>query len=327
MTSNKYYSVIVDKPIQFQESHLNHKSFTVNSWVPPLPTINYMQVKTDYSYVSTDGITWSGNSMPSGQWKSVERVGSTFVAVASDGTNRIATTTDGFNWIVRATSASGLFLYKVLYNSTIGLYIAVGHTLSGLNVVPAIRRSTNGTTWLTSTVSNSENSTLFSLGNRAGQMIALPINGGFTAGWITSDGINWTKFTRPGGTPRGITETFTGWVMVGDSYAATSTNGTSWTLASIPSGSWNDVVSIVPFSSTPFAIGGYTQSQDNGATFTNQSGGPIGGQEVKSADFITTTVRGIVAGTNIYTVSVNTTSPRTFTFTLRLLNTNTFGTS
>ena len=38
MSSNKYYSVIQNKTIQFQESHLNHKSFSVKSYEPVTAT-------------------------------------------------------------------------------------------------------------------------------------------------------------------------------------------------------------------------------------------------------------------------------------------------
>ncbi|MBI38767.1 MAG: hypothetical protein CMF59_04150 [Leptospiraceae bacterium] len=52
---------------------------------------------------SPDGINWTARSAPeANQWQEITFGNGLFVAVASDGTNRIMTSPDGINWTARS---------------------------------------------------------------------------------------------------------------------------------------------------------------------------------------------------------------------------------
>ena len=78
---------------------------------------------------SPDGINWtSRTSAESNPWQSVTYGNGLFVAVSSDGTNRVMTSTNGTDWTARAAAVTSNW-YGVAYGN--GLFVAVSSDGTG----------------------------------------------------------------------------------------------------------------------------------------------------------------------------------------------------
>jgi hypothetical protein len=102
----------------------------------------FAAVSTSYSTVaasSTDGITWTQRTLPSGQmWNSIAYGNGTFVAVTNYGSNAAASSTDGITWAQRTLPLNATW-NSVAYGNGIFVTAAQGNT--------AAATSTDGITW------------------------------------------------------------------------------------------------------------------------------------------------------------------------------------
>jgi hypothetical protein len=106
-----------------------------------------------------------------------------FVAVSSDGTNRVMTSPDGITWTSR-TSAADNGWYGVTYGN--GLFVAVAFSGTGNRVMT----SPDGITW-TSRTSAADNPWYgITYGN--GQFVAVSGNGNGNRVMTSADGFTWT---------------------------------------------------------------------------------------------------------------------------------------
>lgn len=100
---------------------------------------HYNQAYTVAGY-STDGITWSQKTIPSGRYQKVLYANSKFVAI---GYNCCATSTDGQTWTAR--TVPNYNWYDMDYNATDG-FVAVANNYNSTTPNIVIK-STNGETW------------------------------------------------------------------------------------------------------------------------------------------------------------------------------------
>lgn len=178
-------------------------------------------------FTSTDGITWTTRTSPAGFGDAIDIAygNGTFVAISSNGANRVATSTDGINWTSR-TAAENNTWNNIAYGN--GLFVAVSY--DGTN---RIMTSPNGVTW---TARNVPAQAWEDVAYGNGRFVVNAF-GGQT---LTSfDGISWTHNTG----------NLVGWAKLlfadglfissSDSNISTSTDGVNWTSNAVPDGNWH----------------------------------------------------------------------------------------
>ncbi len=118
---------------------------------------------------SPDGITWTNRTAAANNsWNSVTYGNGLFVAVSTNGINRVMTSTDGINWTSRIAAGNNTW-YGVTYGN--GLFAAV----SGNGLGNRVMTSPDGITW-TSRTSAADNFWYgITYGN--GKFVAVSING------------------------------------------------------------------------------------------------------------------------------------------------------
>lgn len=97
---------------------------------------------TNKIQTSTDGLSWTTRTVPSGSWNSIcwsPSLGM-FVAVGN-GTNRVVTSTNGTTWTAR--SASSVNWTKVIWTDGLNMFVAIA-SVAGTT---CIMTSANGTSW------------------------------------------------------------------------------------------------------------------------------------------------------------------------------------
>jgi outer membrane protein OmpA-like peptidoglycan-associated protein len=135
--------------------------------------------------VRADGTTWtSRTATEANNWNSIAYGSETFVAVASNGTNRVMTSTDGITWTARTAAEANTWTAIAYGNET---FVAVAST--GTNQVMT---STDGITWTSRPIpSNSSQWSSVTWGNN--RFVAVSRTGGSTDRVMTStDGTTWT---------------------------------------------------------------------------------------------------------------------------------------
>lgn len=171
---------------------------------PPAPIVDTVysvavggiESKATASY-TTDGVTWTSNTISSGVWVSVAWNGTVFCAVGAElgflgGDGKIATSPNGITWTVRTGPAGTGGWTKIRWNGTVFCAISYPGNVSAT--------STDGITWTPGTPP-----TIFDpvVGSSLGYCLewngsvwcALSVSGfpNTTSGWATStDGLTWT---------------------------------------------------------------------------------------------------------------------------------------
>lgn len=134
---------------------------------------------------STDGISWTQvAASQSNEWTSVAYGGGLYVAVASNGTNRVMTSTTGTSGWTNRTAAEANSWSSVTYGD--GKFVAVA--ANGTN---RVMTSTNGTSW---TPQRAPASGWTSVTYANGKFVAVA-NTGTTRVMTSPDGITWTGQT------------------------------------------------------------------------------------------------------------------------------------
>lgn len=190
---------------------------------------------------SSDGLYWTGATLPSRTWNSIAFGNGVFVAVASTGTGtRVATSPDGSNWTIR-NSAADLHWADVIFAN--GIFVAVSANTANIN---GVMTSPDGITWTRQTAPSG---VWTALTYGAGVFLAA---GGDTAGgsyaMTSPDGVTWTMTTPSNlGVAPGAAAYGNGiFVIVTRSSATTavisSDGGATWsTVTGIPSNSMSSV--------------------------------------------------------------------------------------
>ncbi|MGZ4032954.1 MAG: cadherin-like beta sandwich domain-containing protein, partial [Tumebacillaceae bacterium] len=207
---------------------------------------------------STDGVTWSTQTLPSCAPVAVKYAGSQWVAVCDQG--KIVTSPNGTTWTAR-TSGVSTDLLAVTYN---GSQIVV----TGKSGV--ILTSADGVTWAKSTAGvNALNNVTYG----GGLHVAVGDNG---VVYTSADGVSWT--TRTSGTTQilyGVTYGNGLYVAVGiGGTLLTSPDGVSWTKRTVPSGA-TDLYGVAYSGAKFVAVGdaGTILSSTDGITWGTESSG------------------------------------------------------
>ena len=175
---------------------------------------------------STDGINWTGSSLPSESiWDSLAYGDGKFVVVSkANNSRKAAYSTDGITWTVSTLPATGAFWESVTYGN--GKFVAIAYGSS------AAAYSTDGITWTASTLPASRNWIEIEYG--AGKFVAAVED---SDNWAYStDGINWTEFISSYTLP-GYLQFANGKFIAVNLYGfniGTSIDGITWTTHTIP---------------------------------------------------------------------------------------------
>ena len=230
--------------------------YTSVCWSPEL-SLFVAVAHASSAMTSPDGITWTQRTAPSSNdWNSVcwSPELSLFVAVAGSGTNRVMTSPDGITWTARAESSSYIW-QSVTYCAALSLFVAVSSSHA------AIMKSSNGINWTTETVPNVNYAIVWApeiftfvavSSDIATSHIATPYyfsaittDGvgtlaavGVDTAFTSSNGSSWTTRTIPSGTYNKIIYSDGLFVAVGSSKCATSPDGITWTSRTIPAGNY-----------------------------------------------------------------------------------------
>lgn len=139
-------------------------------------------------HTSPDGITWTEQVTPeANSWNGICWGGTSFVAVASNGTFRVITSTDGITWIARNASNANTWR-SVAYNGTV--FAAVADTGA---VATQVMTSPDGITW-TNRTSSLATTWKSICANSAGRFVAVA-DSGATRSMTSADGITWSSVT------------------------------------------------------------------------------------------------------------------------------------
>lgn len=103
------------------------------------------------AWTSVDGINWTGRATPVAAdlvWEEITYGNGLFVAVASNGNDRVLTSPDGINWTLRDAGAGDAISWRGIDYGA-GLFVAVGSPDAQNN---AVMTSPDGITWTLRTV-------------------------------------------------------------------------------------------------------------------------------------------------------------------------------
>jgi hypothetical protein len=185
---------------------------------------------------SPDGIAWTAQTAAAANsWRSVTYGNGLFVAVASNGTNRVMTSPDGINWTAQTVPLREW--YSVTYGN--GLYVATGDE--------RVMTSQDGINW-----------TIYSVGLQSIWFSVTYGNNLFVAASIdsedefltSSDGVNWTTRNPPVRSYRLQSITYGNGLFLavaysvseGDEQVMTSPDGINWTSHTVAgTGDWQSV--------------------------------------------------------------------------------------
>jgi hypothetical protein len=187
---------------------------------------------------SPDGVTWTDRTIPAGDYLSVTWAGSLFVAV---GDNRCATSPDGITWTARTIPAG--YYYGVTWSGT---------ALAAVGLAGVAATSPDGITWTARTMPSSTGAYLGIASN--GALFAAVGTGGKCA--TSPDGAIWTARTMPViASYQAIGWVGTQFIAAGTSAVALSGDGVSWASAV---SSLSGVAGVGRIGSTYVAVGNGT---------------------------------------------------------------------
>lgn len=174
---------------------------------------------------STDGITWTARSAPASVWFSVTYGNGLFVAVAAVGTDRIMTSPDGVTWTPRGSTTDAW--QSIAYGN--GTFAAVG-----TGPTNTVMTSTDAVTWSSSS-GLSGNWSSVAWGNN--KFVAISNTGSASNRVMTSaDGVTWAYAqSTHNGNWNGIAFGNNTFVAIasslgmGSDYVMTSSDGVTWT--------------------------------------------------------------------------------------------------
>ncbi|MBL9186967.1 MAG: hypothetical protein JNK23_05780 [Opitutaceae bacterium] len=172
---------------------------------------------TQKLYTSTDGVNWTLRDVRLGTVWGIDYVNGLWIAVGDSGnsTSSLATSPDGITWTARATGSAD-DLNATAYGA--GLFVAVGNNSQ-------VVTSPDGLTWTRRTLTDS-GVTVTDVVFAAGKFVASTLSG---AVYTSPDGLAWTRQPVPGSTRLNtITHGGGRFVVGGDSFLGTSTDGITW---------------------------------------------------------------------------------------------------
>ncbi|CAB4640850.1 unannotated protein [freshwater metagenome] len=180
---------------------------------------------TNRVMTSTDGITWTARSAPASVWTSVTYGNGLFVAVAAIGTDRIMTSPDGVTWTPRGSTTDAWG--SIAYGNNTFVAVGTGPTNT-------VMTSTDGVTW-SYHPAISGNWSSVAWGNN--KFVAISNTGGASNRVMTSaDGVTWAYAqSTHNGNWSGITYGNNAFVAIasslgsGSDYVMTSSDGVTWT--------------------------------------------------------------------------------------------------
>jgi hypothetical protein len=193
------------------------------------------------SYTNNDTFSkigsWVGGS-PSepNAWVSVTYGNGLFVAVSTDGTNRVMTSSNGITWSARSAAAANAW-YDVTYGN--GLFVAV--STDGTH---RVMTSPDGITWATSSAAINNSWQSVTYGNGLFVAVSATTTSTSTAVMTSTDGISWMSSSASGSNGwRAVTYGNGLFVAVGDSGAVmTSHDGITWTARNASeSNNWQEI--------------------------------------------------------------------------------------
>jgi len=143
------------------------------------------------------GVNWTlRQAAVNNNWRRITYGDNLFVAVSSNGTNRIMTSPYNLDWTLRPSGADNITLYSVTYGKPngIGTYIAVGGA-SAAGYRGA--RSNDGINWTLILYSNSAAYIDVAYGEPNGKGLFVTLSFSVGNSYKSSDGITWEHISPP----------------------------------------------------------------------------------------------------------------------------------
>jgi hypothetical protein len=216
------------------------------------------------AYAAT--ITWTAQTAAeNNSWKSVTYGEGIFVAVSSDGTNRVMTSPDGIAWTARSapTGTTDSTWKSVTYGD--GTFVAVANAGT-----TKVMTSPDGVTWTAQTAAEDNPWQSVAYGN--GMFVAVA-NSGTNRVMSSPDGVTWTPYLVKASTWKAITFGNSMFVAAADhGDEITSPDGVTWTLhtTALDNATWNGIV----YGNGLFvAVAGnmYIDTSSDGTTWSSRS--------------------------------------------------------
>ncbi len=172
---------------------------------------------------SADAPSWTAQTAAeANSWRSVTYGNGTFVAVSTDGTNRVMTSVDGVTWTAQSAAEANTW-YSVTYGN--GTFVAV--STDGTN---RVMTSVDGVTWTAQTAAEANSWYSVTYGN--GTFVAVAGDGSHRV-MTSADGVTWTARTAAAANSwRSVTYgngTFVAVASGGTNRVMTSGDGVTWT--------------------------------------------------------------------------------------------------
>ena len=233
-TASKALSVDLSNNIAGINNIGSNKMLLNNSYIntSSSQTINTNTFTNTIKYLKGDVIkvinTWtaratSNNSYQSICWSSDLAI---FVAISSDGTNRITTSTNGILWVdVVSTVAAAGSWFSVCWSPELGLFVAIG--TSGIYIMTSI----DGTNWIGRTVPENNQWKSLCWSSELCLFVAVA-SSGTNRSMISYNGINWYKFA----TASNLSWTNICWANTLGLFIATATDSVTTNIMSSPDG-------------------------------------------------------------------------------------------
>lgn len=217
------------------------------------------------NYVHAATITWSAQTAAeNNSWQSVVYGEGIFVAVSSNGTNRVMTSPDGSTWTARSApdGTTDSTWKSVTYGNGTFVAVANGGTTK-------VMTSPDGETWTAQTAA--EDNSWQSVAYGGGVFVAVSSDGTNRA-MTSPDGVTWTPHLVTATAWKAITYGDGKFVAINDRESViTSADGADWASASTKSrASWN---SVTHGNGLFVAVAGnqFINTSPDGATWTNRS--------------------------------------------------------
>lgn len=194
-------------------------------------------IGTNYTYHSTDGITWTTSSTPLAGYGTATIVYASnqtekYLAYAYEYSTSFYTSTDAITWTSRTSPYSTGAVYHIIYDGT--QYVSVGYATSY-----KIHTSTDGITWTQRDSGLNYPRALIYGSGEATPYVAAGVSGSTAYFYYSTDAVTWTYNTSKNnfGSITLKTVLYTGgsyYVYSGSTYSTygTSTDGVTWTTGS-----------------------------------------------------------------------------------------------
>ena len=200
----------------------------------------FVAVGSNAVMTSPDGIDWTSQTAPNGEWQAITNCGGLYVATATWGSNYVMTSTNGTDWTVR-TPAHPWSHDAVACSASVPRFVSVSQFGRGWSSADGL------TGWSIQNPGAIVDIRTVAFGGGRFSWLEYSTNTGNRYGGYSTNGLNWSNTpSAPANQWKYITYGGNKFIAVAEggvnSRSASSTDGANWTLGSgLPDNSWQGV--------------------------------------------------------------------------------------